>query len=830
MLVAVSNLWGYSRGMAENAAINTLCRHAKFDAEHDFDSEKAAAADSTLFYSNCGKVPKDENKFLEEIGFFRNHIGEFIQQEGHRIANYFMLTNIPIGGNFIAKLESDLGPVPKFLIVDTASEYFIDRLKKDHLPSQYFWLQTAQTLFDPAGKTRPYTPAGKTLFNGKIPNLIFAWEDNTNGIFYNKFMKPIAAPIPTNQLMFSKYSSVLTIDNNNKPNDYLSHEAKCMVDTGTGFFVGNKDMAKISGGNLAAGCYQALFGSLVSLIGSVFSTSTEPKQITYVDEHHAYLKRAGDGKQAIVSLSDSLINLKYLNMSTIQKINTSSGVKIFVTIDRLALAAALIYAYYSQTDIVVVFCYNDGSIGIFTSKGYLTPASRLANLKVVYRQAYKQYSVVIKDYNNKIVLLNSLKVSVDEIIRGILTQPITNEEQYRVFILLFFTIIKNIDLLSSVSKFIEDDRGALIPIESYSHNENIDALSDILAAQKAVDLIQNITNVLTNNVQLYKMATYPNPIDELSRDNIMLSKLFSSAERQSTRIFIGRREEYTLASYVRAIYEALSRYDRRYGSSFTSVFTDKIHELSYLIFSNGEEYYKVMAEYLIKSIASDRTASVRGGGKFRKHIKSAISRHITKFGKKTMKPTHIPYIIIKSFKEQYINEELSKLTLAIYIANYGNIKMECNGCVSGSLHKKIQKMVKVLSSLKYPNIPISKDDNPYYLDFVKDQLIYLITVDNNRIAEQLYQIIEGEFEDDTYYLDPSVLEIIDMYIKFITHKKSRKIKYTRSAVKTPRAKSRIPVSHTPSPSSSSELGEVRELIYAGGGSSKLRKTRRKRRN
>ena len=250
----------------------------------------------------------------------------------------------------------------------------------------------------------------------------------------------------------------------------------------------------------------------------------------------------------------------------------------------------------------------------------------------------------------------------------------------------------------------------------------------------------------------------------------------------------------------------------------------------YLIFSNGEEYYKVMAEYLIKSIASDRTASVRGGGKFRKHIKSAISRHITKFGKKTMKPTHIPYIIIKSFKEQYINEELSKLTLAIYIANYGNIKMECNGCVSGSLHKKIQKMVKVLSSLKYPNIPISKDDNPYYLDFVKDQLIYLITVDNNRIAEQLYQIIEGEFEDDTYYLDPSVLEIIDMYIKFITHKKSRKIKYTRSAVKTPRAKSRIPVSHTPSPSSSSELGEVRELIYAGGGSSKLRKTRRKRRN
>lgn len=805
---------------AINAAINTLCRHAKFDAEHDFDSEKAAAADSTLFYSNCGKVPKDENKFLEEIGFFRNHTGEFIQQEAYPIATYFMLTNIPIGGNFIEKLESDLGPVPKFLIVDTASEYFIDRLKNDHLPSPYFWLQTAQTLFDPAGKTRPYTPAGKTLFNGKIPNLIFAWEDNTNGIFYNKFMEPIAAPIPTNQLMFSKYSSVLTIDNNNKPNNYLSHEAKCMVDTGNGFFVGNKDMAKISGGNLAAGCYQALFGSLVSLIGSVFSTSTVPKQITYVDEHHAYLKRAGDGKQAIVSLSDSLINLKYLNMSTIQKINTSSGIKIFVTIDRLALAAALIYAYYSQTNIVVVFCYNDGSIGIFTSKGYLTPASRLANLKAIYRQAYIQYSAVIEDYNTKIVLLNNLKVSVDEIISGILTRPITNEEQYREFILLFFTIIKNIDLLSSVSKFIEDDRGELIPIESYSHNENIDAFSEILAAQKAVDLIQNITNILTNNVQLYKMATYTNPIDELSRDNIMLSKLFSSAERQSTRIFIGRREEYTLASYVRAIYEALSRYDRRYGSSFTSVFTDTIHELSYHIFTFNEEYFQVMAEYLIKSIAPNMSASVRGGGKVRTN-KSAKSRHTKYDTKKSDRPYKITKIN-QSLKKQCMYEEITKLTLAVYMANY-NINTLRTHSKLDRLHAKLNVLVNVLASFKYPRIPISDNNNPYYVDFITNQLKYLSTVDTNLIAKQLYDIIEGEFEGDTSYFVFNVLEIIDDYIKFITQNKYFKVTVTQSAVKTPRSKSRIPKSFNP-------LREMRSLARTMGGSSNLRKTRRKRKN
>ncbi len=378
---------------------STLCAIAKSDAKHDFGGGvNPGMLDSTLPPDvRCDPVSEDET--LASIGI--NNVGHFFTQNDNfhspyivQHCNYEQLDTVlatffASGNNF----TNELG-----FIVDAYSGRFADFCKKinDGTPRanlKYYWIETPETVYDPAPKTRADTPAGRAIAGD---NLIFASEvpsDNgmSHPIIHKKYdYSPIRALNGLSQddrerMFYSNYTITQFSSVNSESITILSDT----IDGQAKNIIVNENAAEIKQKNFDYKAYELLqsspYKNTINKILNISIANPTAKLHTLISTKYRYpLKRLGDQGQALACLRSMIVQYP-TPAGNVQK--TFNQNLCFVTHDKIALASAIVYGVPA-----IVFCRQDGNFEIFINTIYRTPEQLLANARSKYENIYNLYT------------------------------------------------------------------------------------------------------------------------------------------------------------------------------------------------------------------------------------------------------------------------------------------------------------------------------------------------------------------------------------------------------------------------------------------------------
>jgi hypothetical protein len=306
----------------------------------------------------------------------------------------------------------------------------------------FYWLQTPQTLFDPAGKLQwSYSsPASRStgFFEPRSP-IQYAWQTATPGIRRNIFYPewPIAAnntwstelernnPGSSEQQMCANVGSVIlhTLGSSNNPyaprtqDGVLQIEERSSTGEKTGKFIyvtsklASRNFQTTTPSSSIISSYVKEGKQFISdLIASISRTGDKtPADIfsMYANRHLFMAKRFGDGAQAAICTHESIpyskpapeaFTLPIKSITSSEQIIDkddegkplmTNGNHMFVTIDRIAAATALIFLAP-----MVLYSGSNGMY-IFVRKNVPSPQARLESL---FSHNFKTLSVSIK-YN-----------------------------------------------------------------------------------------------------------------------------------------------------------------------------------------------------------------------------------------------------------------------------------------------------------------------------------------------------------------------------------------------------------------------------------------------
>jgi hypothetical protein len=390
-----------------------LCNIAKSDAQHDFKtSVNPDLLNSTL--PNIGEISCEamsENDTLANIGI-TNVGANFIVTETqytapyeHEIVTYDNLDS-RLGGLF----PSELG-----FIVDAYTGRFRDFCMKlkDGSPRTnpgltYYWIETPETVYDPAPKTRANTTTGIEIAG---PNLIFATEvyehtykheENaiSHPIIHKSYDYPSGTPLDLSsaddrqRLFYSNYTFAQFSTTNNESITVLSDNT---MDIPINIIV-NEKVAEIKQKNMDSTVFLNLQNTahrdnINRILEISLSNPTAKLYNDLVKIKYKYpLKRLGDQGQALACLRPLFVKLH--DTDTIKTFNKNI---CFVTHDLIALTSAIVYQVPA-----VIFCRQDGNFEVFINKMYRTPEQLLSNAKSKYSDIYNLYSTNIALHDTRI--------------------------------------------------------------------------------------------------------------------------------------------------------------------------------------------------------------------------------------------------------------------------------------------------------------------------------------------------------------------------------------------------------------------------------------------
>ena len=566
-----------------------LCTIAVSDAKHDFGVNMVDVSRKTIppmSKEECISI--DEDGLLHSIGIDKiNNIFKITNSSSEILKEYTMFPEI-LYGELFDKLNSVLGSSIYF-VVDTYNESFqndLSDLRNGPLAIKHYWVQNRQTLYDPAGKTNERTGAGKRIFTGNS-NLVFSWEDNRPGMtkaecypsWEFKTNSIDINTIDTTNILFYCKNTIYQVLEQKTETDATTQTTKCIMQTPTGIIVANKQMATINGGNIAKGEYSILKESVKNFIIQLFGQKQLQKLPTYTDEHHCPLKRLGDQGQAL-SCTKKILHLR----NRFSDNHKSNGNHAFVTIDRPALVAALTYRVP-----IVIYCYKNGGYALFIHNSIQTPEKRLIN-------AIRQYNVLYDIYdkndfvnlNNNINILvknkkylsddiNSLLIKYARKFVGLNMNNNTLNNIYKSFIKDCMYILRRVDIYNSIpdsfDEHIKHSRQVFQYTDSEKNENNINnALNSIL---KEADYVQELHNMFIKITKIVDIINKKTDMESAENDiytnkNIDGAFLFTEGSR-SERIFISKKEEYSLALYISTIYKSLINFDNVTAELFLGV-------------------------------------------------------------------------------------------------------------------------------------------------------------------------------------------------------------------------------------------------------------------
>lgn len=410
---------------AINVSTATLCTVARADAAHDYGGElnRDLLLETLPVPASpaCENLTDEDNLIQRVLGLTRipgeSRFGDggFAAVFG-REYDIIYANTMDIHGKLSGFFPGDLG-----LVVDTYSSDFRDFIKGFKAMgggmgirgTSYYWIQNKETLYDPAGKTTPITDVGKQLFEGN-PKVHFAWENNTrytgegaSNSFGNVSMyKSCDARIPAlniddegnrNTLFYSKYDIIQLLKTSDVMNPPFSSQTENIFAVLTDKsgpkvkqILVNEKAAEKNQALFTIASYRTLsdrYGDIIE--GALGNPIAEPSPENYIDIVNKYryvFKRLGDQGQALSCTRPISVLYKETPIDPILNRKIFNKNVAFVTIDRPALVAAVLYRVP-----VVIFCFNAGGFAVFINKTYIRPELLLQNSKDNYANIYDKY-------------------------------------------------------------------------------------------------------------------------------------------------------------------------------------------------------------------------------------------------------------------------------------------------------------------------------------------------------------------------------------------------------------------------------------------------------
>ena len=404
---------------------------------------------------SSGTEPEEENEEEDEgeDSEEKQHIipdKPFIFNETEYLKNY-IVGNVN-HDSLINVLDNIIPNVPLFFIVDTCMGSFRKEITKKPLegsiPRPLYWVQNAQTIYDPAGKTTISTDKGNKMFiEGENPNLKFVWDSSATKTYYPKWTfkkgKEIINYVDIdnkNELFYSKYD----IYHINQKLDGEEHNYDSVAiiynPEKKKYTIANKELSKIRS-KVTELEYTENANFYEKMAKNLFKGS-EPESFRNIINKRFVIKRLGDQGQALSCLTPVEKYSCYKNYrasSETEEILVGDGIHCFVTFDRPALVAALIYQLP-----MIIFNYHNGKFAIFIDKKYIgnniteqkikkifnkqnenTLKIQLPRILEEYSKLYTEYSTIERAIYDSIEFINT-KIK-DDIHKNLDNTTITDE-------------------------------------------------------------------------------------------------------------------------------------------------------------------------------------------------------------------------------------------------------------------------------------------------------------------------------------------------------------------------------------------------------------------
>ena len=281
----------------------------------------------------------------------------------------------------IQKALNELGLTEDvFIVCDVAYSNFRNDLMYAGGKNQtFYWLQTGQTLIDPAGKTTYSTPAGRKIFSDHSIKLKFAfqpiesdmteypvWPEGeiqiarsgtqaSEQVMCNSKKTYLQVQSPDNEFKkWNKHKAILLVETKN------SSDKWCILDSKTC----EKSEKTFSG-----------FKNIWKSIKNFFKKDAQQAELT--QEYHLYGKRFGDGSQAAKTTQKSFPYYPVDASGEAGLLNMTNGNHMIASFDKICVGTGL--GYLAP---IVVYCQNNGMI-LFVRNDIINPFNTLDKMEAI---------------------------------------------------------------------------------------------------------------------------------------------------------------------------------------------------------------------------------------------------------------------------------------------------------------------------------------------------------------------------------------------------------------------------------------------------------------
>ena len=386
----------------------TGCVIAKTDNHHDFGS-KARVKEQEQIYKDAAVIeyiPDIVNcEFLNEDNFLKEYIWKYDSaadakgsdnitsmfnpeiNQNYEIKQIYRPSNKDSPSKFdnrksqIHRKLDEMGIKEDIFFVSDIrhTNEFDDILAIDNEDTarKFYWVQNAQTEFDPMGKT-------KHLPNNNVenPKFIFCWEkyDPNNYTVYPEWPENNSKERITEEnkeiMFYSNRRIYMAMQPNGKTKSNKNENYKSSIlityPKSNNYAYADKDMATVSSPLIQVNTNNPHYGKYLNncnqfkkILLEFYKNNLnhiEHNKIADFNNSNKYLaKRLGDAGEALSCLKNKVIFQKYVN-GTVEEFE-SNNLFAFITWDRVCLASSLIYKVpilvYSFNDIILLFVRKD---------------------------------------------------------------------------------------------------------------------------------------------------------------------------------------------------------------------------------------------------------------------------------------------------------------------------------------------------------------------------------------------------------------------------------------------------------------------------------------
>jgi hypothetical protein len=565
------------------------------DAKHDFVGIFDAKRIVELTKQTLPKKPIGDTRILSEDAMIEKYLlkSEFVKKPdstgADRLNDYFDNLSTDITDRYecinISREQHDFtleySEIQKalqlagviddvFFVCDVAYANIRQDLKFSNksLGQTFYWVQNAQTLYDPAGKTswhtddNTYNPDNSTktkiypnYFKKNDSNFIFCWQDAIKERFtlypeWERTCDEVDSKLQTEKMVCSNRNIFLGIKSDNVK-DYHTHEAYLIVTEPTkpGYYsYSNKVLSAKGNGILnkseivsyrARGNDLKTFAYLINafLKGSNSNVaSVKLREIEdYSSEIQVLAKKLGDASQSL-SCCLPVFNLQRFKTQNLGYSNSnvedfqSNGNHAFVSYDRIAIVCAINY-----DSPIVIYNTLKGFL-MFIRRDLISKEGQIDSIKLSFSMGIDE---LYQKLTEKIYNLKTMVMNLNAKMRIILTflanihsntDTVTTNTHYQNILLAYFSHA------DSLKMFLNIDKDVLLGVfhENYPINDDIlNKFKDDLntastdyagkSRNKKIDEILKTFQKLKNTYQ--KISVFSKYIDSNSESiNYILNK------------------------------------------------------------------------------------------------------------------------------------------------------------------------------------------------------------------------------------------------------------------------------------------------------------------